>query len=207
MIINWYGEGCLKLQSGDRTILIDPLDSTTGLTPTRIKPDILIKTLESAKLPESGADQNTIIGPGEYNIAGTNIVGFGIPQESTTSFIKTIYTIELDDITITTLGHISEPPTPEILEHIEETDVVCIPAGGAPFLDQKVAIKLIKQVQPKIVIPLFFKVPGLTRKSDDIKKFIEEYGEKKAGEAQEKLTIKKKEIAEIKTTQVVILKI
>ncbi|MFA4827569.1 MAG: hypothetical protein WC596_04990, partial [Candidatus Shapirobacteria bacterium] len=81
-----------------------------------------------------------------------------------------------------------------------------IPAGGEPFLDQKIAVKLIKQIQPKIVIPTFYKVPGLKRKADDIKKFLEEIDAPKV-EKIDKLVIKKKDIEEIKPTKVVVLTI
>ncbi len=209
MIINWYGEGCLKIQSGELTILTDPVEAQSGLSPARVKPTITIKTLSPAKnLGEELAEKEgySIVGPGEYNIQHANIVGFGIPKESTDAYIKTVYMLEIDDITICLLGHISETPSPDVLEHIEEADILFIPGGGAPFLDQKTAVKLVKQIQPKIVVPMFFKIPGLKRKSDEVKTFLEEYGEKKGIETQEKISIKKKELGEIKTTQIIILK-
>jgi len=76
-------------------------------------------------------------------------------------------------------------------------------------VDLKSAVKIIKQFQPKIVIPSFFKVPSLKRKAGDIKDFLEELNgaKEKNGEAVEKLTIKRKNLAEIKKTQIAVLKI
>ena len=109
------------------------------------------------------------------------------------------------------LGHISEALATDVAEHLEEIDVLFIPAGGKPFIEQKIAVKLIKQTAPKIVIPSFFKISGLKRPSADLKIFLEEGGYLPAqagkAEVQEKLTIKKKDLAEIKKIKVVSLKV
>ena len=52
---------------------------------------------------------------------------------------------------------------------------------------------------------MFFKVPGLKRQTSDAKELIDELGLK--AEVEEKLTIKKKDLAEIKVTKLVQLKI
>ena len=80
------------------------------------------------------------------------------------------------------------------MEHLEEIDILFIPAGGEPFINQKSAAKTVKQTEPKIVIPSFYKIPGLKRTAGDISAFLEEFnGEKtKQKETQEKLVVKKK---------------
>lgn len=206
MIITFYGEGCFKIQSGDFIILTDPFDAKTGLTPPRLKPDVILKTLTPFPIPQSSIlnSQFSIFGPGEYNIKNINITGFALPSEK---FIKTIYSIKAENIRLCFLGHLSEMPEPIILEHLEEIDILFVPVGGEPFIDQKSAVKLIKQIEPKIIIPTFFKIPGLKRATADIKTFLEEFGHKEKIEPLEKLTIKKKDLTEIKKTEVVVLKI
>lgn len=210
MVITFYGEGCFNIQSGDFTILTDPFDNKTGLTPPRVRPDVLIKTLTS--ISDVGCQPseiaNSIIGPGEYNVKNVNITGFSLIKESSEKIFKTVYLIEIEGIKICLLGHISEIPEPKILEHLEGINILFIPAGGSPFLDQKSAVKLIKHLQPQIVIPSFFKIPSLKRQTDDLKTFLEEFnGQKgKQTEPREKLTVKKKDFSEIKKTEIIILK-
>ncbi len=210
MVISFYGEGCFKIQSGEAVVLIDPPSPQSGLTPPRFKFDILLKTLVSSEEVESGFLRNVdgegfkIIGPGEYDIKNIVISGYGLANESTDEFIKTIYLVEIEGIKMCFLGHVSEALATDIAEHLEEIDVLFIPAGGKPFIEQKAAVKLIKQIAPKIVIPSFFKISGLKRPSADLKIFLEEGGYK--AETQEKLTVKKKDLAEIKKTKVICLK-
>jgi len=211
MIITFYGEGCFKLQNGDFIVLTDPIDNKTGLTPPRFKADIVLKTITPVPIVNhqpSIVDSQIIYGPGEYNIKDINIFGFLLAKESSEKFFKTVYLLEWEDIKLCFLGHISEMPEADILEHLEEVDILFIPAGGQPFLDQKLAIKIIKQLQPKIVIPAFFKLPSLKRTADKIEKFLEEFNGAKPKEVatQEKLVIKKKDLATIKKTQIIILK-
>lgn len=206
MTIAWYGEGCFKIQSGDTVILTDPFESSTGLTPPRLKADIILKTINPfPPVREKNEGAHLVLGSGEYNIKNINILGFPIDQESTEKFLKTIYLALIENINLCFLGHISEAPVSTIFEHINEVDILFIPGGGKPFIDQKSAIKIVKTLEPKIVIPSFFKVPGLKRSSSDLKSFLEEFNHKSV-ESQEKLTIKRKDISEIKSTRIVALK-
>lgn len=195
-------------QSGETVILTDPTSPQSGLTAPRFKADIILKTLTPFPIDRQPATdgQRLIYGPGEYNIKEIDILGLANKKESAENFIKTIYLIKAESLKICLLGHLAEAPEPDIAKHLEEIDILFIPAGGNPFINQEAAVKLIKNIEPKIVIPSFYKIPGLKRKSDDLKIFLEEINHGKR-EAQEKLTVKKKDLAEIKKTEIVILKV
>ena len=119
--------------------------------------------------------------------------------------LKSAYLMKAEEMKLCFLGHIAALPDSDIREKLTEIDILFIPAGGKPFLEQKSAVKLIKQIEPKIVIPSFYKISGLKRPADDLKIFLEEINHQKI-EPQEKLTIKKKDLAEIKKTKIVTLK-
>ncbi len=209
MIINWYGEGCFKIQTGGLTIVTDPFDSSTGLTPPRGKTDITVKTLMPAIDPETSRpmprvenEEQVITGPGEYEVKGVVINGWRLAKDSSESYLKSVFVIEAEEMRLGFLGHISDFSDQEIIEELENIDILFIPAGGKPFIEQESAGKLIRQINPKVVVCSFFKTPGLKRKADDVAVFLKENGYK--AEEQEKLTIKKKELTE--KLQVVILK-
>lgn len=204
MIINWYGEGCFKVQSGEATIVTDPFESTTGLTPPRGKLDVILRTINPFPPDGKGTEIFSLIGAGEYNLQNINISGFSVLNESTDKFLKTIYLVEAENLKLVFLGCISETPEPSLLEHIDEVDILFIPGGGKPFIDQKSAVKVIKTLEPSIVLPSFFRVPGLKRQASDLKTFFDEFNHKQP-ETQEKLTIKRKDVSEIKSTHAVVL--
>ena len=93
------------------------------------------------------------------------------------------------------------------MKYLEEIDILFIPAGGKPFLEQKLAAQIAKDIEPKIVIPSFYKLPGMKRPAGDLKIFLEEINHAKAGaQTQEKLTIKKKDLIGVKKIEVITLK-
>lgn len=219
MVINWYGQGCFKIQSGELALLIDPFstkggfasggENSVGLTPPRFKADITVKTFSSYPLPyHHQSSPAEIVGPGEYEIRGVAITGWPInhgksAEAKSEKFLQSVYSIEMEEINIGVLGALKELPDASILEELGQADFLIIPAGGSPYIRQEQAAKLIKQINPKIVLASFFKVPGLKEKIDDYKDFLKELSQ--TAEPQEKLTIKKKELPA--STKVVVLKI
>ncbi len=205
MIINWYGEGCFKIQTGGITLLTDPFESSTGLTPARGKNEIILKTLTAWPMKDDEEEGKVIRGGGEYEIHNVIIRGNPLPHDSSDKFFKTIYRVEAEEITMAFLGHISEMPAADTIEKIKDVDIAFLPAAGKPFIDQEAAAKLIKQLNPKIIIASFFKIPGLKRSSSDWKKLADEIGHKP--EVLEKLTIRKKDVREQKGSKLIVLKI
>lgn len=207
MIITFYGEGCFKIQSGEAVILTDPPAKESGLESPRFKFDLLLKTLNA--FPPTNKSSYELTGPGEYNFKiadkEIDIEGLFLDKESSDKFIKNVYLVELEDIKLGFLGHLSEDLPSEIIEKLEEVDVLFIPAGGKPFIDQKKAVSLIKQIEPKIVVPSFYKLANLKRPAEDLKKFLKEFDHDSVCE--EKLTVKRKDLSEIKGIKIVCLKV
>ncbi len=205
MLINWYGEGCFKIVENGVTIMTDPVESYTGLSAPRFKTDIILKTIMNPLTPEdekpvsanavSGEEAAMMIaGPGEYEAKGIQILGWPLTKSGDKDVLRSIFKIKTDDLSVGLLGHLADFNDPEILEELGEVDILIVPAGGAPYIAQDAAAKLIRQIAPKLVIPCFFKVPGLKRKSDDATEFLKQLGMKSV--PTEKISIKKKELGE-----------
>lgn len=183
MVIQYLGEECFRLQSGETSLLVNPANN-------RLKADVTLKTLSAADaLPEQGE----IIFGGEYEAKDIEIRGWNVDAESTDKFVKTVYAVVWDDMRFVFLGHLSKSLDPELVEGLGEPDILFVPTGDSHFLDPEQAAKLVKQMEPAIVIPSWRK---------DAKEFLKAMGEK--GEPQEKLVLKKKDL-EGKKSQVVVL--
>jgi L-ascorbate metabolism protein UlaG (beta-lactamase superfamily) len=190
MIINWYGEGCFKVQTGGITIVTDLFLSSSGLTPPRFKADITLSTNTTYPLEEKPDTGNYVVGAGEYEIQGVEIKGFSINGDK--DAIKTAFLVHAEGIYLGFLGGLEHLPDPKIIEELGGVDILFVPAGGKPHIEQEHIGKLIKQINPKIVVPAFYKVPGLKRNAETLDAFLKELGKKEI--AEEKLTIKKKDL-------------
>lgn len=201
MVINWYGEGCFKISEGPLTIMTDPFDSSTGLSVPRFKADIVIKTLLKKPEPESQKplsyteDDGThvIAGPGEFEIKGIHVNGWPLMKDSAEDYLKSVFRIQFGEMNIGLLGHIAQFNEPEIFEELGDIDILIVPGGNAPFISEDAAAKLVRQIEPRLVIPSFFKVAGLKRKANEVNDFLKELGHANAP-VQDKLTIKKKDL-------------
>lgn len=201
MVINWYGEGCFKIVENGVTITTDPVESFTGLSAPRFKTDVIIKTIMDPLSPEDAKpiannDGETVViaGPGEYEVKGIQITGWPLMKSSGKDTLRSIFRIKTDDLTVGLLGHLAEFNEPEILEELGNIDILIIPGGGEPFIKQEAAAKLVRQIEPRVVILSFFKVTGLKRKSEDAAGFLKEVGLK--AEPTDKFSAKRKELGE-----------
>lgn len=202
MQITWYGEGCFKLVEGGLTFLIDPLEKESGLSTPRFKADVVLHTTlqvptKDTPKPLGGMvdDAHVIAGPGEYEIKGTRISGWPLMKTSDEKKLHSIFKITVDDLRVALLGGLPAINEPDIINNLGDVDVLIIPGGGEPYMDQNEAAKLIRQIGPSSVIPSFFAVKGLKRKAEDVKTFLKEIGHE-SEKPNEKISIKKKDLTD-----------
>lgn len=205
MVINWYGENCFKIQSGEFTLLTDPITNQSGLQAPRGKVDVVVKTLSAWPIEPSEEESAFVIsGPGSYEVKEIKVEGWPVEKESNDKFIKTAYLLKIDNIKVGLLGHISEDLEGTLAEHFEEVDALLLPSGGKPFIESKTAAKLARNLKAKLIIPSLFKAPGLKRKAEGPEQFLKELGQGNV-KAEEKISFREKEIADFKL-KVVLLK-
>lgn len=205
MTISWFGLSSFKIIGRDITIITDPFGKTTGLTAVRGAADVVISsnpTLDWCNNFSSISGTPFIItGPGEYDIKNVFIIGTTAENKELGS--NTIYSIEVEGIRIAFLGPVKQTSlTDEQKEALEGSDIVLVPVGGKQILDYENATKIATQLEPFIIVPHSYKIPGLELNLDKLDKFLQEMGGKHSEE--EKLTLKKKDLSG-EQTQLIVL--
>jgi len=205
MTISWFGLSSFKIVGKDITIITDPFGSSTGLTAVRGAADVIISSNPQLdwcnNFSSISGSPFLISGPGEYDIKGAFIIG--TPADNKELGPITIYSIEVEGIRIAFLGPIRQSQlTDEQKETFEGSDIVLIPVGGKQILDFEVGAKIANQLEPFIVIPHSYKTTGLSLSLDKLDKFLQEMGGKHTEE--EKLTLKKKDLAGEQTSLVIL---
>ncbi len=215
MIITWYGQACFKIQSGERTIIIDPYAKSIGLNPPQVSADLVFVTHEHAdhsNVHTVKGDYFLINGPGEYEVKGVKAQGissFHDNEKGAKFGLNTLYLIEVEGIKILHMGDIGQERLEDKqVEEVGDVDILMIPVGGFFTVDAKQAVTLINQIEPKVVIPMHYKIPKLTiAELSGVNEFLEEFGEDDIV-PQDKLSIREKDLeAEEGKVRVVILKI
>jgi L-ascorbate metabolism protein UlaG (beta-lactamase superfamily) len=211
MVITWYGNSCFKITSGELTIVIDPFDKEAGLRPPHFACDIVCVTHNHYDHNNVGAlsgEPFVVNGPGEYEIKGVSIRGiesFHDEKEGSERGLNTIYIIEIEDIVLCHMGDFGQKElSEEQIKAINEVDILFIPVGGKYTIGGTRASNIVNQIEPRIAIPMHYKIPGLKADIEPVDRFLKEMGEGKL-QAVEKLTIKKKTLPE--QTEIVVMKI
>jgi len=212
MIITWLGQSCFKLQEKDTTVIIDPFDAATGLKEPRGSADVVLITHDHHdhnNLDAIKGDPFVINKPGEYEAKGVFV--YGIPAyhdnvEGKERGENIIYLIESEGLKIAHLGDLGQIAlTDAQLEGLNGADILLIPVGGGFTINGKEAVEIINQVEPRIVIPMHYKIPGLKISLDGVDKFCKEIGIC-SKDSPDKLKITKKDLPQ-EDMQVITLKV
>lgn len=211
MVINWYGQSCFKIVTNALTIVIDPFTKNIGLRPPSFAADIVCVSHQHEdhnNIGAIGGDPFVVDGPGEYEIKGISIAGiesFHDQKQGQERGLNTVCLIESEEIRLCHLGDFGQDKfSDEQLEALGEVDILFIPVGGGITIDASMAAALVNQLEPKMVIPMHYKLPDLKIDLDAVDKFLKEIGAPKK-EPVDKITIKKKMLPE--STEVVVMKV
>lgn len=224
MYIYYLGHSCFKLQSKSEasavTVVIDPFGKEFGLKVPRIEADIVtvshqhkdhnnlsaIKNLSRQSGVVQQGKPYVIDTAGEYEINNVFIQGVDSCHDDKQGKERgnnIIFRINMEDLVITHLGDLGHSLDHKQVEKLQGTDVLLIPVGGKYTIDAKKAVEVINQIEPRIVIPMHYKQPGLNLDISGVDKFIKEIGVKPTEE--ERLKIHKKDLPS-EDMEVVILK-
>lgn len=209
MEITWYGHACFRLKDRNTTVVTDPYDKTLGLSLPRPKADIVTISHASPHHNHTAGlkgEFKVVDGPGEYEIGGVFITGIHLTGPKKKNGDETvqnnIYVIYMEDIAICHLGDLSHVPTQNQVEDLGSIEVLMVPVGGQNALNAAQAAEVISLIEPYIVIPMHYHLPGLTIKLDPVEKFLKEMGLAKA-DTTDTLKLTKSSLPE--ETQIVLL--
>ncbi|HEX8390349.1 MAG TPA: MBL fold metallo-hydrolase [Candidatus Saccharimonadales bacterium] len=163
MDVEYKGGNCVVITTKKATVVIDPKLSALGLKDVTPKNAVVIAT--QADLLVAADDAVVIDRPGEYEVRDISVKG--VPSERMIdhdkSVINTIYRITLADVTFAVLGHMTHVITEEQLEALGVVDVLIVPVGGNGYtLDAHQAVHIVRQIDPKVVIPTHYDDKAVT---------------------------------------------
>jgi L-ascorbate metabolism protein UlaG (beta-lactamase superfamily) len=172
MKITWLGHASFLVESEGLRIITDPYDpDDVNLVPISEAADIVVR---SSSNDIAHAFIGSIPPPFEL-ITATDIIGRGVKvkgvefsavsaKESLSheggSRDNAMYRFSLEGITISHMGDIGNPLSKAQLELLDGTDLLFALAGGHPTIDLDDLERVISIIEPKLVIPMHYRIPG-----------------------------------------------
>jgi len=203
MIITWQGHSCFKIQdkvsSDGVTVVCDPFDKSLGLKVPNFEADIVTIShdhFDHNHVAFLRGDPYVIDQAGEYDVKGILVEGvasYHDKKKGEERGTNIIYRLVIDDISIIHLGDLGHVLEDKHLEKLTGTDVLLIPVGGKYTLDYKEAVNVVSQIEPRIVIPMHYRMKeGGVKEIDEVDKFVKELGISPSYE--DKLKVSKKDL-------------
>ncbi len=163
MELQFKGANCLTLQTKKAKVVIDDNLNDVGLKSVD-KADIALYTSRELFKDRDAGEAFVIEGPGEYEISEISVKGIAARahMDDTNTKSATIYRIAVGSTMICVLGHVNSDMSDDQLEQIGMVDILIVPVGNSGYtLDAIGAEKVIKKIDPKIVIPTHYEEKGV----------------------------------------------
>ncbi len=193
MDINWLGHSCFRIKGSQATVITDPYPPSLGYSLGKSTARIVTVSHQHSShcyVEGIGGEPRLVVRPGEYEIGGVLIIGVATFHDADRGEKKgknTAYLMEVDEIKVCHLGDLGHVLTTEQVAEIGSVDVLLLPVGGVSTIDAPMAAEVVRQLEPKAVVPMHYQTPALSRELDPVERFLKEIGVKPA-EPQSKLS-------------------
>ena len=209
MDVTWLGHGCFRLRGRSAAVVTDPYPPTIGLKLARMDADLVTVSHDHdehsyTQVVRDGAYE--VRGPGEYEVAGVSVIGLPTYHDSEKGAKRgrnTVYLIDIDEVSVCHLGDLGHKLDDAEAEAVASPDVLLVPIGGRTTMNAEQAAEVVRQLEPRFVVPMHYAIPGLKLELDPIDRFLKEMG-LTASEPQPKLTVQKSSVTEYETKVVVL---
>jgi L-ascorbate metabolism protein UlaG (beta-lactamase superfamily) len=191
--VTWLGHGCFRLRGRSAAVVTDPYPPAIGLKLQRLEADLVTVSHEhdNHNYTQGVREAYEIRGPGEYEVAGISVIGFPTYHDAEKGARRgrnTVYLIEIDDVRVCHLGDLGHRLDDTDAETVSSVDVLLVPVGGRTAINAAQAAEVVRQLEPRFVVPMHYAIPGLRVELDPIDRFLKEMGVNSA-EALPKLSL------------------
>lgn len=159
--ITSFGHSALLIQGGGASVLVNPFKAVAcaaGLAEPRVRATVI---LASSRLLDEGAPVASgrfLVDPGSYRVSGLRIEGIAAPHDRVGGRRfgqSTLWRWEQGGLSFAHLGGTAARLSPSDKVMLGRPDVLIIGVGGgAKVYDGSEAAEIVRELQPRVVIPV-----------------------------------------------------
>ena len=167
--ICWHGHACWEI-TNEITLVTDPHDGKSiGISAPDVAGDIILvshdhydhNNVESVEKEESivkmDETEETVL-----DILVKGVKSFHDESDGAKRGENIIYLFSMDDISFCHLGDLGHELDEDAIQQIGDVDVLFIPVGGNFTIDADQAWNVINGIKSRIVVPMHYKIGGLS---------------------------------------------
>jgi len=208
MDIHWLGHSCFRIKGSQATVITDPYPPDLGYSLGKQSANIVTVSHQHPGHSYSQGIEGAprlVKGPGEYEISDVLIIGLSTFHDGDRGQKRgknTVYLMEMDEVSFCHLGDLGHVLATDKVAEIDNVDVLFVPVGGVSTINAQMAAAVVRQLDPKVVIPMHYKTDALKRELEPLEGFLKEMGVREV-ESKPKLSLTKSNLP--LTTQVFLL--
>lgn len=184
MQLFWHGYTSVRLEAktGDAecVLVTDPFPNEASLRfPKTIEPDLVVLSHQDRgrfNLEPLQGVPFIVSDPGEYEVQGVFVNGIQDKAADAGTERPVIYRITAEGMTLGFLGGLKRAPTKDELAELGSIDILLLAVGGGDYMDAKTASEVIATVEPRMVVPLAYDIPGIKIKLATVDAFCKQLG-------------------------------
>ncbi|MFA7245176.1 MAG: MBL fold metallo-hydrolase [Candidatus Magasanikbacteria bacterium] len=201
MHISWLGNSAIKIQTKpfdkDVTIVIDAYKQAKGNSPRSLTPDIALFTHGEEEIITLSGEPFIFSTPGEIDVKGVLITAVEGHNPG-----EIMLRIDAESMTLVHVGMVSKQLNAKQVEILAGADILCLPVGHPNSFDAESAVKMVTELEPRVVIPYAFHSDN-DPDAKAIDGFLKEIGSKGV-QPETKVILKEKDLPQ-EEMQVVVL--
>ncbi|WP_234117355.1 MBL fold metallo-hydrolase [Clostridium hydrogenum] len=164
MKIKWFGQSCFMITSKNGTkVLTDPFHNMLGYKLPEIEANIVSTSHNHGDHNNINAVKGEfthINKSGSFSKDGIEIKGVQTFHDKVSGAKRgknTIYNFKIDGINVCHCGDLGHTLDSNLVKEIGNVDILIIPVGGRATIDANDAVNVMKQLNPKVVIPMHYR--------------------------------------------------
>ncbi len=156
MKIIWHGHACFEIVTEEGSVVLDPYSdaSVPGLAPLSLTADAVLCSHEHADHNYRGGVR---LSGKACNIAVSAIDTWHDDVHGAKRGPNRIHILKAEGMTAIHLGDLGCELSPDEAERMKHPDVLMIPVGGHYTIDAGQAAAIVKQLEPRVVVPMHYR--------------------------------------------------
>lgn len=203
MWIRWHGHSCFELRDS-ATIITDPHDGRSiGIPVPNLKGNIVLVSHDhfdhNVARMVKGSNVSVIREPVMTVENGVRVQGIETFHDTNSGAKRgrnIVYRIELDGMSFCHLGDLGHMLSQDQISEIQPIDVLFIPVGNVFTLDVQSAITLAKTIAPKVIVPMHYRIGGLSLSIRPVGDFLKGFSEDQIAKVGNEVEFKQEDLPE-----------
>ena len=180
MQLEWYGQSAFRLEDGGTTVFIDPFGDVSRLSSQGLRweyPPIEGVTADLLLVTHEHGDHNGVEAIGGDPVilrsrAGTHespvgeVVGIASEHDDVAGTKRgpnTLFVFTFGGRRVAHLGDLGQSALrPEQVDALGKVDLLLVPVGGGPTIDDERAMAIVEQVRADVVVPHHYRTERLS---------------------------------------------